>query len=358
MKVLYIITGLGLGGAEHVVVNLADQMIERGHKVKIAYLTGDVLVRPKSPDVELIYLGLNSGKDFWNAFRKYQKLVRDYCPDVVHAHMVHSNLFARINRLFCKIPRLICTAHNSNEGGKLRMFAYRCTNWLSDLNTNVSIAATQSLIDKGAFTLDNLIPIYNGIDFKRFNTDGREENTLFIDEKIQFLSVGSFSAQKDYPNLLRAISKVIPLYNNIHFNIAGDGELRYEIEQLIIKLNLSQYVTLLGRRNDVLELMEKADFFILSSAWEGLPIVLLEASMSKLFIIATDCGGVKEVMGGNGILVPPRDSDALAEAILNGLKLSEEEKYTNNISALNYVKENFDLNKIMDKWIKIYHGKF
>lgn len=358
MKILYLITGLGLGGAENIVANLADQMIRRGHEVKIAYLTGDVLVRPKLPNVELIYLGLNSEKNLWKAFRKYQKLVREYRPDVVHAHMFHANIFTRINRLFCKVPKLICTTHSSNEGGRLRMLAYRWTNWLSDLNTSVSNESGKVLINKRAFTKDNIVTIYNGIDLSRYCQAIQGAECASQKDKIQFLSVGRFNEAKDYPNLLQAISKVIQLYNNIHFNIAGDGELRREIERLIIQLNLSEYVTLLGRRSDIPELMRSSDFFILSSAWEGFGLVVAESMASGTFVIATDCGGVKEVMGGNGILVPPRDSDALAQAILKALKLSDEKKYSNNINALNYVKENFDLNKIMDKWIKIYHGEF
>ena len=168
MKILYIITGLGLGGAEKVVADLADQMVLRGHKVKIAYLKGDVLVKPDSKSVELIYLGLESGKSFISASQKYRQLIKQYQPDVVHAHMVHANVFARLNRIGCAVPRLICTAHNSNEGGNIRMLAYRYTNWLSDFNSNVSQEAVQVFIDKGAFTDKNLIPIYNGIDLNKF----------------------------------------------------------------------------------------------------------------------------------------------------------------------------------------------
>uniref|UniRef100_UPI002617F138 glycosyltransferase n=1 Tax=Clostridium sp. TaxID=1506 RepID=UPI002617F138 len=93
MKILYVITGLSLGGAERVVADLADQMTLLGHNVKIAYLTGDVLVQFASSDVEIIALHLNSVKDFLPASKKYQRLIKSFSPDVVHAHMVHANLF-------------------------------------------------------------------------------------------------------------------------------------------------------------------------------------------------------------------------------------------------------------------------
>ena len=160
MKILYLVTGLGLGGAEKVVCDLADQMILKGHDVKIVYLTGSVLVKPVSSRVELLPLHLNSASNIFSASRKYKKIIRDFSPDVVHSHMIHANIFARLNHLSFKYVRLICTAHNSNEGGKLRMMAYRLTNFLSDFNSNVSQEATESLISKGAFNKNNLMSHY------------------------------------------------------------------------------------------------------------------------------------------------------------------------------------------------------
>lgn len=352
MKILYLITGLGLGGAEKVVANLADHMHQRGHEVKVAYLTGDISVRPKVSDVEIIYLGLKSPKNIFSASRKYKKLIKEYQPDVVHAHMVHANIFARLARLMCKIPKLICTAHNSNEGGKIRMLAYRYTNWLSDFNTNVSQEATDSLIQKGAFDQGNLHTVYNGIDLSKFYPDENSSKTL--NQKIEFLSVGRFNEQKDYPNLLHAIAQVIQRNQNVHFNIAGDGELRPTIEALIEQLGIGQYVTLLGRRDDVPDLMRQADCFVLSSKYEGLPTVLLEAIACGLFVIATDCGGSKEILNNNGYLIPSQNHNILAEKILDFINLSEDEQDKNNIEALRHVQKTFDLENIINIWLALY----
>lgn len=355
MKLLYIITGLGLGGAEKVVSDLADQMVLRGHTVKIAYLTGEVLVRPKSKAVEIIPLKLNSAKDFFAASRRYRKLIKQYQPDVVHAHMVHANIFARLNRLFCPIPKLICTAHSSNEGGKIRMLAYRYTNFLSNINTNVSNAAVASFIKQRAFNKNNLITVYNGIDLSRFKpiSSQSESNSKII----ACLAVGRLTPAKDYPNLLKAISLVIQTYPNIHLNIAGDGELREEITSLIAQLNLKEHVSLLGRRNDIPELMSAADFFILPSTYEGFGLVVAEAMACKTFVIATDCGGVKEIMGGYGLLVPPKNSEILANKIIEAIEMPKEMRLLNNKRALKHVQENFDLQKIILKWEEIYESK-
>lgn len=353
MKILYIITGLGLGGAEKVVADLADQMILRGHDVKIAYLTGDILVRPTSGKIEIIYLGLNSGINFWPSSKKYRRLITTYQPDVVHAHMVHANIFARLNRICSKIPKLICTAHNSNEGGKFRMLAYKYTNFLSDFNSNVSQEATQSFIDQKAFHKKNLKTIYNGIDLRKFKKDLNITNM----EKTSCLSVGRFNDQKDYPNLLHAIAIIKNKISNIHFQIVGDGELRPNIERLIEELELKEYVSLLGRRNDIPALMSQADYFILPSSYEGFGLVVAEAMACETFVIATDCGGVKEVMGGHGILVPPKNSIALAEAIIRAINISSEEKENNNKAAKEHIHRNFDLDSIIDQWIQVYESK-
>ena len=355
MKIFYIITGLGLGGAEKVVADLADQMVLRGHTVKIAFLTGEISVRPKSDKVEIIPLKLNGAKDFFSASKRYRMLIKEYQPNVVHAHMVHANIFARLNRLFCKIPKLICTAHNSNEGGKIRMLAYKLTNFLSDFNSNVSKEASISLIKKGAFTQKNLHTIYNGINLTKFTK--KPSNSLFsTNDCINFLSVGRFNDQKDYPNLLNAIHTVTATHNNLHFYIAGDGELRSEIEGLIKRLNIEKFVTLLGRRNDIPLLMSQADFFVLSSKHEGLPTVLLEAMACEAFVIATDCGGSKEIMGNTGLLVPKQNSQALANAIIKSISLSSQQIKDNNSFAKNRIEDVFSLEVSVKNWLKIYES--
>lgn len=355
MKILYLITGLGLGGAEKVVCDLADQMSTLGHQVKIAYLTGEILVRPKNVSVDIIPLDLNNFYGLYLASKKYKKLIQDFQPDVVHAHMVHANIFTRINRIGCAIPKLICTAHNSNEGGRLRMIAYRLTNFLSDFNSNVSQEATESLISKGAFNKNNLTTVYNGIDLSKFKSFKTEKKN----DQITVLSVGRFNEQKDYPNLFRAIKilKNNSLIEKVKFYIAGDGELRSEFEQLIKVLNISDNVTLLGIRSDIPELMNQAHFFVLPSKFEGFGLVVAEAMACGSYVIATNSGGVAEVMGDTGILVPPKNSEALAQALEIAIKKTQLEVKENNLKARKRVEELFSLETSVNKWLALYEAK-
>ena len=354
MKILYVITGLGLGGAEKVVVDLADQMLKNGHEVKIAYLKGEAIVRPQNNKIELIYLGFENLKSFNSAYKNYKKILENFKPDVVHAHMVHANLFARISRAFTPVSKLICSAHNSNEGGGLRMLSYKLTNHLSDLNTNVSDEASKSLIVKGAFKKNNLITVYNGIDLQKFNK--KDFFCKLNNNVINFICIGRFNEQKDYPNLFRAIVLLKDKVPNLKFkfSIVGDGELRSELEQLIKDLDINNCVELLGKRSDIPDLLNAADFFVLPSKHEGLPTVVIEAMACGTFVIATDCGGSAEIMGDTGILVPPQNSEALAEAIKQAVGKTPLEIQENNLKARQRVEELFSLEKSVQNWLKLY----
>lgn len=364
MKILYVITGLGLGGAEKVVVDLANQMYELGHHVKIVYLTGSIIVRPKYAQIELHGLNLNRLKDLYRSSQAYRTIIKAFRPDIVHAHMVHANVFVRLNRIGLAIPKLICTAHNSNEGGRIRMMAYRFTNFLSDLNTNVSREACESLINRGAFNTRNLMTVYNGIDLNLY-TDLKVDKALFIRELNLkpnipiLLAVGRLNQQKDYPNLLSAVKLLKDHYkvSDFHTLIAGEGDLRTQIEEQIHELNLEHHVTLLGRRNDVAALMSFADLFVLPSAYEGFGLVVAEAMACKTYVVATDSGGVKEVMGETGQLVPVQNSAAFAQAIYDALNLLSTQIEQNNHMARLRIEKLFSLESSVKQWLAYYESE-
>ena len=134
--------------------------------------------------------------------------------------------------------------------------------------------------------------------------------------------------------------------------IAGDGELRFEIEKEITNLGISNNVLLLGRRDDIPLLMSACDVFVLSSDYEGLPTVLIEALACQAQVVSTDVSGVREIVGTCGKIVPTKNPISLAEAIKDRLQNSNK-----NVSGQQYVKNKFDLDLISDKWLKIYNEK-
>lgn len=358
-----VITGLGMGGAERVVCDLADKLYDRGHEVKIAYLTGDVLTNPIHDEIELIKVNLNNLSSLIPAYINLAKIIRKYRPDVVHSHMVHANLLSRLVRLIAPMSKLLTTAHNSNEGGRVLMLLYRLTHSLADTTTNVSKEATLAFEHMGAVPNNGMITVYNGISLKKFHYIPKaraklEKELGFTENHRVILAVGRFSEQKDYPNLLYAVSILKQTVNySFKLIVSGDGELRKPIEDLIDKLGLQDDVVLLGRRNDIPELMSAADLFVLSSKYEGFGLVVAEAMACECLVVATDCGGVAEVLNNRDFLVEPSDSIALSNKIKYALSIRTSIKKTIIQKNKRYVQDNFSLDNIANEWVDLYNEK-
>jgi glycosyltransferase involved in cell wall biosynthesis len=363
MNILYIISGLGMGGAENILSSLGDGLISRGHNVKIICLKGDVVVKPVSEKIDIISLNLNSLGDIFFRSKSIKKIIEEFSPDVVHAHMFHAIVLARILRITIPMKKLICTAHSKSFGGKLRALIYKITDRWSDVNTNVSFEATENFIQNNIFRGNNSLTITNGVDVTKFvpnhidRASYREKFKIFDHEKI-FIAVGRFSDAKDYPNLINAFNLFIANdVSNSKLFIVGDGELRTVIESLIIENGLSDRITLLGIRHDIPNLLNMSDFFILSSAWEGLPTVLLEAMATEKIVIATDCGGSNEIINNGEFLVPIKNSQLLMERMKSVVDLNQEE--SRKIGKINRqrVVDHYSLDAMVEKWLKIYQEK-
>ena len=358
MKILLVITGLGMGGAERVVTNLADTLVARGYLVKIAYLTGEPFVLPENPCIEIVSLNLKSAKDTLAAYFKLRDLVKRFKPDVVHSHMFHASILSRLLRLSAAVPKLVCTAHSNNEGGKLRMLVYRLTDRLADLSTNVSQQAVDEFVAKGAVKVRRMVAIVNGVDINRFSfndTDRQDlRNQLSLKDKKMILAVGRLDIPKDYPNLLNAVALLAKKRQDFKIFIAGDGPLKEELLSLMNNLGISEFVEFLGVRRNVASLMSATDLFVLSSAWEGFGLVIAEAMACERVVVATDCGGVNEIVSSHGFLVQPKNSVLLAETLNNTLKLSDGERNTIGSVARQRIVENFSLDANVDAYLKLY----
>lgn len=359
MKILFIITGLGMGGAERQVCDLADKYVQLGHQVLFVVLGGEVNNRPQEQCVEIINLEIKKKPlNFIFAYFKARKIIKSFSPDVVHSHMVHANIFARLLRICIRFPTLICTAHNTNEGGKLRMLAYRLTDRLASISTNVSHDALVSFLQKKAVPSGRMIVMGNGIDITKFHFNAYERekkrNEIGIDDSVKLiLSVGRLTEAKDYPNLLNAFS-LLKNQNDCHLAIIGIGHLDSELKALSTSLKIDERVHWLGLRNDVAEWMSACDMFVLASQWEGLPLVVAESMSCKRIVVGTDSGGVKEMIRDTGILVPIKDHVKLAESIRYVLQMSTDEKTTRGESARIIVESDYSLDVIAKRWLSIY----
>jgi glycosyltransferase involved in cell wall biosynthesis len=363
MKILFVITGLGVGGAERQVVDIADRLVGLGHDVKIAYLTGSALTRPNSGKVEVIGFQMKKTVGgFLNAYFGISELIRSFAPNVVHSHMVHANILTRLVRLTCSIPRLVCTAHSTNEGGKLRMLGYRLTSFLADVSTNVSAEAVSAFEAQGAVAPGRMLAIPNGIDVERFRSSEvnrikiRRREGVADDEKV-IIAVGRLTEAKDYPNLFLAFADVLLVTNNVRLWIIGDGDLRCNLMGEVDRLGFANKVNFYGVQSRVSEWMNGADVFVLSSAWEGFGLVVAEAMACEKVVVATDAGGVKEVLGDCGFLVPPADSNALSKALLQALALPRNDAQTWGATGRQRVLTHFSLDCVVQRWLDVYSSR-
>ena len=360
MNILYLITGLGVGGAEIITIDTANMMVKRGHRVVLVYMTGGNDLQSRIDNdiqVETLQLSKNPLSFIFGLF-KFKKIVNTFAPDVVHANMVHANIFNRLSRLFISFPKLICTAHNKNEGGALRLWWYRITNKLSDLNTNVSEEAVAYYIQKKAFSRGNSICVYNGISLSRFKKDAilkeaSRKKYGFNNNDFVFISVGRLTEAKDFSNLLQAFNIVYNTKQNVRLIILGEGNLRENLERQIISLNLQDKVSLLGIKSDVESYYNMSDCFVLSSAWEGFGIVLAEAMACELPVITTNAGGCAEVVNQPKWVVPIRDSDALSKIMLHVVGMSQSERELQGKINRNLTLR-FNIEDIVNQWEAIY----
>lgn len=358
MNILLVSTSLGMGGAEHVVVNLADRLVMLGHNVKIAYLTEPVLVSPEGSNVELVSIEMLGAKSFFSGYFRLRNLVKSFQPDVIHSHMIHANILSRLLRLTIKVPRLICTAHNTNEGGKLRMIVYRLTDSLADISTNVSTEAVEAFISKGAVKPGRMLAITNGVDTSKFffNSSARVKvrNSLSVKNNNIILAVGRLSTQKDYPNLLNAVALLKKQRQDFRVFIVGDGPLKQELHLLAGTLKIVDFLEFLGIRRDIKDLMSASDIFVLPSAWEGFGLVVAEAMACERFVVATDCGGVGEVVGSSGVLVEPENHKALAQELNKALDMAVEERALIGSAARQRIIDRYSLDANVEAFVDLY----
>lgn len=362
MNIMFLITGLGVGGAEKQVLDLSDRLVGLGYSVIVIYLTGAALIRPKSDKVKLVGLGMK--RSVYGLVRtclSIRRLIKEFRPDIVHSHMVHANLMARIVRLGVHIPRLICTAHNSNEGGRLRMIGYRLTDFLADVSTNVSAEAVAAFEAARAVKPGRMIAIHNGIDTGRFRPDAlardklRKMHGIAENEKV-IIAVGRLVEAKDYPNLFHAFYKTTRECANLKLWIVGGGELLDNLKKLARDLGIDRLITFWGVQDNIEDWLNAADVFVLSSAWEGFGLVVAEAMACQKVVVATDSGGVKEVLGDCGYLVPKKDPDSLASALREAIFLSPDRAEELGIKARARISSLYSLDYAVTRWVQLYES--
>lgn len=360
-RLLFVITMLDLGGAEVQTAALARQFVKRGWQVDVVGLmeARALAEELRAAGIGVHSLGMRRGVPDPRAVLRLARLYRRLQPDVVHSHMVHANLLARAARLVQPLRLLISTAHNIDEGGRKMDVAYRLSDAASELTTNVSEAGLARYRSVRAVRPDRSLFVPNGVDLEEFavppGAGASIRAQLGLADRFVWLAVGRFREQKDYPNMLRAFAGQ---GRDSHLLICGDGELLPDMKELARTLGVADRVTFLGLRNDVPALLGSADGYLMSSAWEGLPLVLLEAAAAGLPAVATDVGGNADIVRpGSGILVPPGDHAALAAAMTELGQTPAANRREMGAAAREYVRRTYDIDRVVGTWENIYrHG--
>jgi glycosyltransferase involved in cell wall biosynthesis len=363
MRVLLLSTSMGMGGADKQLLSAAQAMRARGHQVLIVSLTalGPMGLEAENLGIPIASLQMRRGFPDPRGLFRLISLVRAWRPDVLHSHLVHANFMVRAMRPFVRVPAVISTMHSIHAGGPLQRAAYRLTNGLVDLTTIVSQAAADSVVAEGTVPRELLRVVPNGVDtdqFRELSSSVRQSLRQSIGLKSEFvwLAVGRFQAAKDYPNMLRGFAEVRARHPTTVLLLAGRGSLQSETESLARELGVADQVRFLGVRHDIPELMSAADAYVLSSAWEGMPVVLLEAAASGLPIVATSVGGNHEVVCDEetGFLVPARDPQALGVAMLRLMELPETQRRRMGGRGREHIRAQYALSRVVERWEALY----
>ncbi len=327
VRVLWLIKGLGPGGAEHLLVAAARTRDRERFAVEAAYLLPwkDALVAPlEALGVAVECFSVRDERDVrWLA--ALRRRLRERPVDVVH---VHSPYVAALARLAIRTlprpvrPAVVSTEHNAWTTFKAptrRLNA--CTSRLDDATIAVSEETRLSMSGPARARCETLV---HGVDLAGLRALRAERRAvrdeLGIDDATVLVgTVANYHPKKDWPNLLRAARVVADADPTIRFLSVGQGPLQQEVEALYRELGLDGVMTLTGHRPDATRLMAACDLFALASRWEGLPVAVMEALALGLPIVATAVGGIAETFtdGVDARLVPPRDPVALATAILD-----------------------------------------
>lgn len=320
-RVIFCITELDPGGAERALTQLVTGLDRNEWQPSVVclgprgYFT-DVLEQSGIPVLCLNAKGVSS---FPRVLRQLIREFRTQKPAIVQTFLFHANILGRIAAWFARVPIVVSGIRVAERRNRWHGWLDRLTNVL--VKTNVCVSNGVAKFAKEQMGLDpkKLVVIPNSVDYDRFaNAKPIDRHDLGVPEdSTVFISIGRLEYQKGIDVLLRAIEQLQPIAANVHFLMVGDGPDRNALQSQAAQQGLSSHVHFLGRREDVPGLLASSTALILSSRWEGMPNVVLEAMAAGLPIVTTNVEGIEELVqhGRTGIVVPNDSPESLAEAI-------------------------------------------
>ena len=361
LKILHIIDSGGLYGAERVLLGLSAKCQDWGYDVTIG-----TIVAPRDEDDALGQAAQERGIPH-HAFvmadglslqglRALMCYVRDHSIDVIHSHGYKANI------LLALAPgrrRMICTLHGWTAAGRLSKLALYETLSKPLLRRfdRVVAVSQQMRPELGRYVSSRrLHVIHNGIELPEYPLDSSAvPERRGVSVPMRALAIGRLSSEKAFNRLIEATRILQARGTHLHVTIAGEGDARKELERQISLSHLGEHVRLLGYVTDVDALYAQADFFVLCSSTEGLPLVLLEAMSRQIPVIATPVGEIPFVLGGGlyGYVLADENPLTLADGI-GKLIASYKDAALRAVRASDHVRENYSIDAMTRRYCELY----
>lgn len=361
IEVCYIIGQLGKGGAERQLYELIKGLNKKRFAPVVISLSQGGLWKDEIQrlDVQVIELQRRKNWEFARLFRLY-RLLKAMTPDIVHTFLFSANTYGRIAAILTTVPVIIASERNSVEAGKdknrlwiyIDKFLARFTHGIICNTRN----AAESLVNKHAFSANKVFAVHNGITAASFKMKNWLDHKEYSATKVVG-TIGRLYPQKNHSLFLR-MAKLISEkrgHEDVKFIIVGEGPLKNELKKHALELGIESRVEFAGMIDNVQDILYSMDVFVLSSDWEGLPNVVMEAMASGLPCVVTNVGGNPELVvdGETGYVVPTNGLEAMAQKVLC---LLENEGLARNMGerGRKLMEEDFKMEKMIRKTEEIY----
>ncbi|MDG1963060.1 MAG: glycosyltransferase [Flavobacteriaceae bacterium] len=351
MKILHLIDTLRPGGAERMVVNLANGLYTKGQQVHVCTSRADgVLCDELHQGIPLLSLRRRCALDVRALWRFVVYLKRH---QITHLHAHGTSFFwAWLASIFLTNMRLIWHDHQGNRDIKYLQMLKICS-W----RMNMILCVNKDLVEfaHGNLKSRSVHYISNFISEKKMDQESLKDIILLAPKTFRIIVVANITPPKDHQTLLEAFQFLLKVSKNISLHIIGaptDRKLDQELKEFCTNQNLSQ-VFFYGNQFNPHYLMTQADLGVLSSKSEGLPLGLLEYGLAGLPVVVTSVGACKEVVQDHGLVVPPQNPKALFEALLYMLE-HPDERCQMAADFRNHVTERYQETQVIKELINHY----
>ena len=361
IKVCYLIGQLGKGGAEKQLYELIKGINRKEFDPLVISLSqgGHWGKEIRKLNIQLTELQRRKSFEFARLF-KLIKILKAEKPDIVHSYMFSANSYGRIAAIIGRVPLIIASERNVAEVGKDKgKFDIYIDKLLAAFSQGIicnSDKASSSLVEKYSFNRKKVFTVHNGIDINDFLKQRNYSSSKKSKRKV-IGTVGSLCPQKNHRLFLDMAKIVLERSENkqIKFLIIGRGPLRNELERYSKGLSIEANVVFTGEREDILELLQSMDVFVMTSLYEGLPNAIIEAMAAGVPVVATDVGGNSELVINRetGFLCRSNDAKALVEKVIGLISNENAAQQLGKKGREKIVKE-FTVEKMVNQTENIY----